>query len=285
MSSEQITKSYILDSGPLPKPSPELSDDVLSLFSLKGKVAVVTGASKGIGFAIAEAYASAGATVIIYYNSTPVEAKVEYLKKKYGVQVKEYKCQVDNMKEIAKTTELVLEEFGKIDIFVANAGIAWDSKDILNIEDDEEAALEWKKLFQVDVDSVHYCARSIGKVFKKQGYGSFIVTASISAHIVNIPQFQAPYNSCKAAVLHYAKSIAIEWAGFARVNTISPGYVKTEMVENLPKGLMEEWCKFIPLGRLALPKELVGAYLYLASDASTYCTGTDIKIDGGYCSI
>ena len=104
----------------------------------------------------------------------------------------------------------------------------------------------------------------------------------MSGHIVNVPQMQAPYNAAKAGVLHLGKSLAIEWAPFARVNTISPGYIATEISDFVPAEVKAKWWQLIPLGREALAQELVGAYLYFASDASTYTTGSDLLVDGGY---
>jgi sorbose reductase len=107
----------------------------------------------------------------------------------------------------------------------------------------------------------------------------------MSGHIVNVPNYQTCYNVAKAGCLHLGKSLAVEWAGFARVNTVSPGYVDSGLSDFLPYETRAKWWSLIPLGREALPQELVGAYLYLASDASTYTTGSDIRIDGGYCSV
>ncbi|KAH3666280.1 hypothetical protein OGAPHI_004469 [Ogataea philodendri] len=267
-----MVKSNIVDLGELPLPAPQLAENPFSLFSLKGKVAIVSGASKGIGLAVAEAYASAGAEVALLYNSTPVDEVLTLLKTKYGVNCRGYKCPVTDIKIVNSTVEQVIADFGKVDIFVANAGVGWNSNDILSIEDDDKAYDEWKKILSVDVDAIHFCARAVGKHFKKQGFGSFIVTASMSAHIVNFPQLQAPYNAAKAAVLHYSRSLAVEWAKFARVNTVSPGYVETELVAKLPSNLKDTWLAQVPLGRLANPKEIAGAYVFLASDASSYCT-------------
>ncbi|OWB69722.1 sorbose reductase activity protein [[Candida] boidinii] len=284
MSQEKFV-SRVSHVGDLPIADPVIADNVLDLFSLKGKVASVTGSSMGIGQAVAEAYAQAGADVAIWYNSTPSDAQAKILSAKYGVKCKAYKCQISDFKQVRETIEQIEKDFGKIDIFVANAGVAWDSGAITSDLSDEESYKEWRRIWDLDVDAVYFCSKILGEIFKRQGYGSYIITASISAHIVNVPQFQTPYNAAKAAVKHFAKSLAIEWAGFARVNTVSPGYINTEMVRKLPSHLKGKWYSLVPMGRLGLPKELVGAYLFLASDASTYATGTDIIIDGGYTSV
>ncbi|KAH3688127.1 hypothetical protein WICPIJ_000898 [Wickerhamomyces pijperi] len=264
-----------------PQQPPKLSENSLDLFSLKGKVASITGSSRGIGLAVATAYAQAGADVAIWYNSTPADDIAKELSEKYGVRAKAYKVSLTDFSSIDTAVTQIEKDFGKIDIFVANAGVAWLTGGLLDQENDDE----WKKVIDLDLNSVYYLSKSIGKIFKKQGFGSYIITASMSGHIVNIPQKQSGYNAAKAATIHLARSLAVEWSGFARVNTISPGYIGTDLTTNMDPQLKKVWLSLIPLGREALPKELVGGYIYLGSDASSYVTGTDIKIDGGYTAI
>lgn len=264
--------------GPLPTKAPQLSKNVLDLFSLKGKVASVTGSSKGIGFAVAEAYAQAGANVALWYNSSPVEDKVKYLEETYNVKVKAYKCNVGNSEEVEKTVDQIAQDFGTIDVFVANAGIAWSEGRSLEVKGYDA----WQKIVDYDLSSVYYCAKAVGRIFQEKGSGSLILTASMSGHIVNVPQMQAPYNAAKAAVIHLGKSLAIEWAPFARVNTVSPGYIATDIGEFVLPDEKKKWWSLTPLGREGLPQELTGAYLYFASNASTYTTGADLVVDGGY---
>ncbi|KAH3898940.1 related to Sorbose reductase homolog SOU2 [Saccharomycodes ludwigii] len=256
----------------------------LDLFNLKGKVVSITGASSGIGFEVAIAVAQAGAHVAMWYNSHPIEKEtMKLISSKYGVICKSYKCQVTDYNQVDNTIRDILNDFGKIDVMIANAGVSWDKGGILDIPSNKDAALEWKKIMDVDLNSMFYVARSVGKVFRKQKQrGSFIMTASMSGHIVNVPQNQAAYNAAKAGVLQLSKSLAVEWSKFARVNTISPGYTQSALTDALPTEWRDTWNKLTPMGRLAYPKELVGAYIYLASDASTFTTGADIVIDGGY---
>jgi sorbose reductase len=264
--------------GPLPRPYPKLAKNVLDLFSLKGKVASITGGSTGIGWAVAEAYAQAGADVAIWYNSHPCEDKAAYLEKTYGVKAKAYKVLITDADQVAASIAQIHKDFGKIDIFVANAGVPWTAGPLIDAKGHDE----WNKVVDIDLNGVYYCAKEIGRIFRDQGFGSLIMTASISGHIANYPQMQACYNAVKAGVIHFGKSLALEWSGFARVNTISPGYIATDISDFLPKEIRNQWWRAIPMGREALPEELVGAYLYFASDASTYTTGADIRIDGGY---
>lgn len=273
-----MVSSYITTLKDLPTKPPQTILNVLDLFSLKGKVALVTGSSSGIGYAVAEAYAQAGADVAIWYNSNPCDDKAEYLATKYNVKCKAYRCNVGDSEEVESVIDTIEKDFGTIDVFVANAGVPWTDGPMIDVEGHDA----FHKIVNLDFNGVYYCAKAVGKIFKKNGKGSLVFTASMSGHIVNVPQLQAPYNAVKSAVIHLSKSLAVEWAGFARVNTISPGYIATEISEFAPEEVKEHWLKLIPLGREGLPQELVGAYLYLASNASTYTTGTDILVDGGY---
>ncbi|ODV95264.1 hypothetical protein PACTADRAFT_75774 [Pachysolen tannophilus NRRL Y-2460] len=275
------TRSYISDefTQELPFPTPELKTNIFDAFSLKGKVAVITGAARGIGFAIAECYSQAGADIaIIDYNDGSISAKK--LASEYGNRVAAYQVDVTVSEDVEKIILDVEKDFGTIDVFVANAGIAWTTGPILDPVN--ESVEKWRRLIDVDLNAVYYCAKVVGHIFKKNKHGSFIITASQSGHIANVPNAQTCYNVAKAACVHLGKSLAVEWAGFARVNTVSPGYVDSGLSDFLPREIRAKWWSLIPLGREALPQELVGAYLYLASDAATYTTGSDIVVDGGY---
>ncbi|RLV94790.1 Sorbose reductase SOU1 [Spathaspora sp. JA1] len=265
--------------GPLPTQAPNLPSSVLDLFSLRGKVATVTGSSQGIGYAVAEAFAQAGADIAIWYNSsTDAITIAESFAKKYNVRAKAYQCNIGDSKQVEETIFQIERDFGTIDIFVANAGITWTQGPVLDVEGYEN----WQRLIDLNYSGVYYCAHTVGKIFRKRGKGSLIFTSSISANIVNVPQSQTPYNATKAAVKQLAKSLAVEWAPFARVNTVSPGYILTAITDFVDLETRQKWWQFTPMGREGLPQELVGAFLYLASDASTYTTGSDIIIDGGY---
>lgn len=132
-------------------------------------------------------------------------------------------------------------------------------------------------------NGTYHCAKAVGPHFKDRGVGSFVITGSMSGHIANYPQEQTSYNTAKAGCIHMARSLANEWRGFARVNSISPGYIDTGLSEFVDKKTQELWLSMIPMGRTGEAKELKGAYVYLCSDASTYMTGADLLIDGGYC--
>ncbi|KID96541.1 L-xylulose reductase, partial [Metarhizium majus ARSEF 297] len=256
------------------------SDRLVDLFSLKGKVVVVTGASgpRGMGIEAARGCAEMGADVAITYSSRKegAEKNVEALTKEYGVKVKAYKLNVSNYDDVERCINDIIGDFGKIDGFIANAGATADAGVI------EGTAAAWDKVIQIDLNGTAYCAKAVGTHFKKQGHGSFVITASMSGHIANFPQEQTSYNVAKAGCIHMARSLANEWRDFARVNSISPGYIDTGLSDFIDPKTQELWRSMIPLGRNGLAKELKGAYVYLISDASTYTTGADLVIDGGY---
>ena len=258
----------------------------MDLFSLKGKVACISGASSGIGAAVAEAFAQAGADLAVWYNSHPALVETARdLANTYHVRVVAYKCPVDDEQQVQATIARVITEFGRIDVFVANAGVAWHEGPLLDAQRRSVADQEWNRIIQTDFQGVYYCSKYVGEVFQRQQHGSLVVTASMSGHVVNVPQLQAAYNAAKAAVVHLSRSLAVEWAGFARVNSVSPGYIATPISKFADLKTRQRWLELTPVGREGVPRELVGAYLYLASDASTFTTGTDIIVDGGYCCL
>ncbi|EEQ89142.1 L-xylulose reductase [Blastomyces dermatitidis] len=267
---------------------------IMSLFSLKGKTAIVTGAGAGIGLAVAHALAEAGANVAIWYNSNKAALdRAAEVQKKYGVQCRAYQVNVTDPQAVSDAVNNIVKEFnGRLDVFIANSGVAWTQGPMVDAELDH-----YRQVIATNIDGVFYCARAAahhwrrqkeegtdinGKKLENFSYGSFIATASMSAHIVNYPQLQAAYNASKVAVIHMCKSFAVEWVRFARANSVSPGYIATELSNFVPEATKDIWRGKIPMGREGEPHELTGAYLYLASDASSYTTGADIIVDGGY---
>ncbi|KAG0647196.1 putative NADP-dependent mannitol dehydrogenase [Hyphodiscus hymeniophilus] len=259
----------------IPKP-----ESLLELFSMKGKVAVVTGASgpRGMGIEAARGLAEMGADLAITYASRPEggEKNAKELAETYGVKVKAYKCDVGNYASVEKLVADVIKEFGKIDAFVANAGRTANSGIL------DGSVEDWNEVIQTDLNGTFHCAKAVGHHFKERGTGSLVITASMSGHIANFPQEQTSYNVAKAGCIHMARSLANEWRDFARVNTISPGYIDTGLSDFVDKKVQDLWMSMIPMGRNGDAKELKGAYVYLCSDASTYTTGADLVIDGGY---
>ncbi|KAG7812267.1 hypothetical protein KL921_001499 [Ogataea angusta] len=287
MTQDEIVTSLIHanDPTPLPKPAPAhiMDRSIMDLFSLKGKVCVVTGAARenGIGYAAAQAYCEAGCDVLCIWDYSDATETCEKLALKYGTKTKAYRVNVASSKNVAETTNAVVEEFGRIDVFVANAGVVWETGSILeDINDDDKS---WHRVVDVDLNGVYYCAKNIGKVFKKQRSGSLVITASMSGMIVNVPNYQMPYNAAKAGCIHMAKSLGVEFSAFnARVNCVCPGYMDTGLSDFLDKKILNAWYQMSPMGRQGVAKELAGAYLYLASDASSFTTGSAMVCDGGF---
>lgn len=242
---------------------------------MTGRVVCVTGAADGIGLAVVEAMAEAGANVALWYNSNKAAVtRAEELAKVHNVQAKAYQVEVSSPDKVREAIAQVVKDFGKLDCLVANAGMAI-SKPIL-----ETTIEEYRRQMEVNLDGVFYCAKYAGEVFKSQGTGNLIITSSISAHIVNVPIDQPVYNSSKAAVTHLGKSLAREWRDFARVNIVSPGFFDTKM--GAGEKVINEAYRMTPMGRQGNVREIKGLFLYLASDASSYTTGSDVVIDGGY---
>jgi sorbose reductase len=255
---------------------PPNETNVLSLFRLDGKVAVVTGGTRGIGWEAAKAMAEARANVALIFTSYPhPEDRVKEIEA-LGVKCRAYKSDTSDPETISEALDTIVEDFGKVDIVIANAGICKHTKAL------EYTVDYWRHETNVNLNGSFYTAQAAGRIFKAQGHGVLLFTTSISGTIVNIPQCQAAYNASKAAVIQLAKSLAIEWVDFCRVNCLSPGYIRTDMTATNSKEMLDEWDHRTPAKRMAEPAELKGGFLYLVSDASSYTTGIDLIIDGGY---
>jgi NAD(P)-dependent dehydrogenase (short-subunit alcohol dehydrogenase family) len=250
---------------------------VLDLFDLQGKRALVTGASSGIGRRVAMAYVEAGAQVALAARHAEALEMVADEIAAAGGRAVPIRCDVTQPDQVADMLDQVTAEFGGIDIAVCNAGIITVTP-MLDMSPEE-----FQNIQDTNVVGVFLTAQAAAKAMVRQGQGGVIInTASMSGHIINIPQQVGHYCASKAAVIHLTKAMAVELAPHKiRVNSVSPGYILTELVEPLSE-YHSLWEPKIPLGRLGRPEELTGLYLYLASDASSYMTGSDIVIDGGY---
>jgi NAD(P)-dependent dehydrogenase (short-subunit alcohol dehydrogenase family) len=242
--------------------------------SLKDRVAIVTGGAGGIGLESAKALQTHGATVVISdLNAKRGEKAAQEL----GLEF--FPADVTNSSQVRHLAQHVLNQHGRLDIAFNNAGIAY------SVPSEDCTDEEWLKVININLNAVFYCCREFGKIMLRQERGSIINTASMSGLISNTPQPQSAYNAAKSGVIMLTKSLAGEWAKKGvRVNSISPGYINTPMT---PKGQVrsdwyEVWMRFSPMGRIGDPHEIAPAVVFLASDASSFFTGSNLVIDGGY---
>jgi NAD(P)-dependent dehydrogenase (short-subunit alcohol dehydrogenase family) len=251
--------------------------NILDKFNLNNKKAFVTGAGRGIGRGIAHAFAQAGADVAIVDIDLTNAKKVVKEIKEYSIESIAIKADVSKPDDVDRMAEKILKEFGTIDIAFNNAGIN-------NADNAVDVAIDnWMKVLDINLAGVFLTARAAGRIMIENKKGSIINMGSMSGHIICHPQTQSAYNASKAGVIHLTKSLASEWSKYnVRVNSISPGFTLTEMVQEYSEELIDEWSKDIPLGRLCKIEEIQGAAVFLACDASSYITGTDLLVDGGF---
>ena len=245
-------------------------------FSLKNKIVLITGASRGIGQAAAIGLAKAGADLAIASRKLPDLEKVAAEIKKLGRKCVPIAAHVGKMEEINSLVKRVLDEFGKIDILVNNAATNPTMASAMDI--DERA---WDSIMNLNLKGLFFLSQAVARTMKEKGGGKIINIASIAGIS---PDILAVYSISKAGVIMATKVMAQQWGQYnIRVNTIAPGLTKTKFSEALwgnPDILNIAMSK-TPLARPAEPEEMVGAIIYLASDASSYVTGQVIAIDGG----
>lgn len=256
--------------------------NILERFRLDDRVALVTGGANGIGRGFAHALGEAGARVAIVDIDTEGSETVAHELAAKGVEVMTLDIDVTRHELMDQMVDRIVDHWGALTIGVNNAGISeWHDAETMSLD-------AWRRIMDLNLDGVFYCAQAEARVMLEAGYGKIINTASMSAHIVNYPQHQAAYNTSKAGVVHLTRSLAAEWATRGvRVNSISPTYTRTKLVENFitePVGAEKypTWMERTPMGSMAQVSDLVGAAVYLASEASDFMTGHDMVIDGGY---
>jgi NAD(P)-dependent dehydrogenase (short-subunit alcohol dehydrogenase family) len=245
---------------------------VLDSFRLDGKVAVVTGGNRGLGQAYARALGEAGARVAIAARD---EVLSESVARELGALA--VTTDVSDGASVEAMLATVTAELGPVDVLVNNAGVCYH-RPALEVPEDE-----WRSVWDVNVDGVWHCCRAVGAQMVERRSGTIINVGSISAEIVNRPQWQPAYNASKAAVHQLTKSLAAEWAPHGvRVNALAPGYVKSEMAPVDDPRFRARWIDDAPMQRAASPEEIAPSVIYLASDASSFMTGSVLVVDGGY---
>lgn len=242
---------------------------------LKGKTALITGASRGIGSSIALKLAEAGANVVINYASSPERAEAVALEAgTYGVNAMTYGCRVNDAEAVEAMIEAVEKEFGAIDILINNAGITKDGL-LLRMKDQD-----WDDVMDINLKGTYLCTKHVSKRMLKRKAGAIINITSVVGITGNAGQ--SNYSASKAGVIGFTKSCAKEFASRGiRVNAIAPGFIETDMTGKLSEEVVTHYKNAIPLGRMGQPEDIANLVLFLASESASYMTGQVLTVDGG----
>lgn len=243
--------------------------------SLKGKVAIVTGGTRGIGRAIVEELARNQVDVAFSFLKSEEKAKeVEEQIAKLGAKALPIKSNVADFAQSKEMVSSALKFFGKVDILVNNAGITKDKVLMMMSEQD------WRDVIDTNLTGVFNCSRAVIVPMMKQKSGSIVNVTSVSG-LIGMPG-QVNYSSSKAGIVGFTKALAKEVAKYhITVNAVAPGFIDTEMVQVLDKKYLEEMIKYVPMGRVGKAEEVAKAVLFLISEASSYITGHILNVDGG----
>ncbi|KAL2183284.1 NAD(P)-binding protein [Thermothelomyces heterothallicus CBS 203.75] len=262
----------------------------LATFSLQGKVAVVTGGARGLGLVMGQGIVISGADLaLVDLNKEEATRQaqniVETFRKdhpdKKPPKVTAHYADVSDPESVEACIAEIIAEHGRIDNLVTSAGFTENFEAVAYPID------RMRKLWSVNVDGTYLFATAVARhLMARKAKGSMVFIGSMSGAIVNVPQPQAPYNAAKAAVRHLCASLSVEWAKAGiRVNCISPGYMLTALTQKIlddNPDLKRQWTSLIPQGHMGSPEDLMGPVVFLLSDASSYVTGADLRVDGGY---
>lgn len=252
--------------------------NVLELFKLAGKTAIVTGGGRGLGAQIAEGFAEAGANVVVCSRNLEACQQVSQILMEKGVKSIALKCDVTNEDEVKEVVNKTLNEFGRIDILVNNSGASWGAPVV------EMPLFAWEKVMDVNVTGTFLMSREVGKVMIEQRSGKIINIASVAGFGGTDPRYMDTigYNTSKGAVITFTKDLAVKWGQYnVNVNAIAPGFFPTKMSKVLIEQGGQTILDSTPLNRLGSDQDLKGVAVFLASKASDFMTGDVLIVDGG----
>ncbi len=250
---------------------------VLDRFRLDGRTAVVTGSTRGLGRAFAVALAEAGGNIVVVGRDAAAAADTTAALESVGAPTLTVPGDVTVRADLERILSESVDRFGRVDVLVNNAG-ACVHRPALEVTDEE-----WRSVLDVNLTGVWMASQVFGRHMIDAGGGTIVNIGSMSAAIVNRPQWQPAYNASKAAVHHLTRSLAAEWAPMnVRVNALAPGYMHTDMSPVDDERFQRHWIEDAPQQRAGEPDELGPAIVFLASDASSFMTGSVLTVDGGY---
>ncbi|MED2973787.1 SDR family oxidoreductase [Fictibacillus sp. B-59209] len=252
--------------------------NVLKLFDLTGKTAIITGGGRGLGQQIAEAFAEAGANVVLCSRKVEACEQAAQKLKQLGIKTLALKCDISNPEDVQSVIDRTLQEFDSIDILVNNSGATWGAP---AAEMPYEA---WKKVIDVNVTGTFLMSQAAGKVMIEQKSGKIINIASVAGLGGTDPRYMDTigYNTSKGAVITFTKDLAVKWGQHnINVNAIAPGFFPTKMSKVLIEHGKDAILEGTPLNRFGSDDDLKGAALFLASNASNYVSGDVLIVDGG----
>lgn len=250
---------------------------LLDRFRLDGDSAIVTGGNRGIGYKISHAFAELGANVVIANRDEESgETAADEIAAATGASTLSVPTDVTDPEDVQSMVDRTVEEFGGVDILVNNAGVAY------HCPAEEKALDEWRQTIDINLNGAFYCAKAAGQEMIDGDGGAIINISSMSAFIANYPQEHADYQASKAGLEGMKTNLASEWAEYGiRVNNINPGYIETDILSDDPEE-RAIWKDEMLLEEFGDPEDIAALAVYLASDASSYVTGSSILIDGGY---
>lgn len=239
------------------------------------KVALITGGNGGIGKAISIKLAKQGYDIVInYYSDYEGALETKTICEKYKVNVMLYKCDVSNFDEVENMMRNIVEQMGRIDVLVNNSGVTKDTL-ILRMKEND-----FDRVIDINLKGCFNCIKHIAKIMMKQKFGVIVNISSVVGLVGNVGQVN--YSASKSGILGITKSVAKELVSLnVRYNAIAPGFIETDMTENLPETVKEDILKSIPMKKMGNPEDVANVVNFLVSDESKYITGQVINVDGG----